>query len=113
MLWSIRDKYLGEVSLYHSKACRICKKDDINTVQVSQVYLKVFGLPIAKLSKDFFCVCPSCNSRQKYKEADGLVDSLRDIEKDLSNFRYYWGWIIILLILSLVFSFYYFAIKTN
>ena len=94
-----------------SSTCRVCKKESEKQYQLYQTYFSFFGLPIFPTRKIVYWNCTSCSVRKELKvfsnnTLDGfeqdIAVSLRENNSSHTHFRYYWGSILILMILCFI-----------
>ncbi len=102
------------VATYHEKVsstCRVCKKESEKQFQLYQAYFSMFGLPLFPTRKIVYWTCSSCSVRKELKVlTNNTIDSfeqdiavsLREKNRSHTQFRYYWGSILIWLILCFI-----------
>lgn len=99
--------------------CRVCKKECDKQYHLSQVYFVFLGLPLFPLYKKVYWVCSCCSVFKELKPLGQIV--LDDFEQDLhsklsskynsaSDLRNYWGTILIVSFLTIIFALIYVAI---
>ena len=103
--WGTKYDPIGEYNDLPDEACKICSQDGRPRYKVEQAYFTLYGLPLFKTRRQIYKTCDHCNAKLKAKKDDPNVRSVKLYVKSPFKFKYFWGWIVPLILLLLVLSF--------
>ena len=104
--WGTKYDFVGEFYAVQEEVCKICSEKSQPIYIVEQAYFKLYGLSLFPTNKLYYKKCGSCKSKLKVKATDFNLPMVKNALPGKLKFKYIWGWMVLIPILSLVYYLY-------
>jgi len=100
--WSTKYDLQGECKGILPEECKICSDKNMHLYKKERAYFLLYGLALMPMSSSLYKICSSCNTKLKLQSSDKQLQYVHDTIPFKNKVKYYWGWIIILVIAAFI-----------